>query len=1466
MEDDGREGADLHSNHDYRAALHQQQAATPAPLTSERASSHADAFSSRPLTSHSSASDSSSAMMDVSDSEQPIMEPKPAPPPPMPMPLPEPRVNGARSVGEKRKMEDVIANESAPTAHGPPKKPRLASPSSPHVDDSNASASLQAADEEQDLMFGPLPVKLWQYTFKYLPPAMLSRCLRVCRTFNGLLTSTKAASIPKAPRYTESKNTKKMRITMGDRFLRQYTWYCVRLIDSNDVWSTARKIWFPSLPKPLAGFTELRMLQLVGGHDCLSCGRLPEPSPVTSVLNAGPGQNGVRVIWPFRTRLCGNCLDGQTKRVRIPLDLDPFRELTHSQDIAVMADPAAQALRLGLTHAIITPDLHFITEVQRQKGLPRAPGFVAFKKHFQKDIDQLVAKDAEIRDDYGAGTAEEWHKGLHDAGKEKMADAARWEKWEIMLSLGRDLAQVLREYDAASFPVRSEDAKRRSAADHSQPLATPGNGKSGLASQLIPPRMISSPTSTARLRERVMGLGSSYATPIQEVRPESGSNASVTGHPPQHAAHAAPRYGQFDPSSAGARPAPYGTFQPQLPTGPGQALPNSAFPSSANMPTEEERQKEKRREAETRLQERKDQIERRCKELKPPIDVSVLEYSRAYQAAIQIARPLTDDDWNQLKPKLLDQTADALKERDAAREKADMAEYWKQQELAVLNALEPSPAYTADFLKPAKELYGKDYDRVQDDLRARLVQYVDEYVNQTWRGNPRLDRDTAPIFVAKTIMEVQRKYEEERAAGGLPAPPAKPRTRVPIPDPFLSLDNMKWLFENKIKSYLASIYSREIFLCAGCLEDDPAHQKQAWFAFEGLIQHYAAKHTTDFSKDNITVHWQNTPWPEDPPFHPQPDVYIVPNNRNIRPQARSTPQARRNDPFQAPVPGNVHRHQGSHTNGYNHGAQGYPNHAYGQSNHHAASRGDLLARSVQRNEYMKNKLYRDLNEVWCLFDDVPEADMLNCVRVHTVARKASTLFYDAFGEYPSVDHFTLAIASIDPMRLAGDLACKTCVAGQTDASVDWKSYYSRIMNVKSFTLKALVNHFVIQHLPNMAGASWMRDMMEVPEVHLVKGIVRGANMDDAKLALVAEAFPGAFPSPLPPLENMRKAQSANSGFDLASKLMQRSKKQQGPAQGSSKKKKKGARVGSNTPARDGSQENEYDPRKPMQTKQEQEQDSDDDLARFDSDIARRKAAEKAAAAAPATNGNAGGVELTPEVLEMLNQIKLPPMPGAAPAQPAQQPGHANGEAIERPPSVGRDDYPAPPVPAAPPQRQMPNRVPDDLAAILANLRRDEPSHPQQQHLATPPGPDTISRSVQRDPEPLYHPYAAYPPYYAPSTPGSDLHAALQHNARQHAHNTQLPAWQAPGAHVSPPRARPPTEYYAQGHGQVVPVQYAPAPASQPGYSQPAQGMRTVWVDEYGREIQPVGAWPPAPASQDGGYGFPGGWYGGGQGR
>lgn len=140
------------------------------------------------------------------------------------------------------------------------------------------------------------PVELWQHVFTFVPPVSLGRLLRVNRSFNAcLLDSSIGRLVTNPPRRG-----------------------IVPLEDANVIWSASRKLFCPGLPRPLRDLKELDMWRLIRGRNCQFCGKVDNSMARLDPADpweAGPGKDGVRVIWAFGVRCCGVCLQDKLEKV-----------------------------------------------------------------------------------------------------------------------------------------------------------------------------------------------------------------------------------------------------------------------------------------------------------------------------------------------------------------------------------------------------------------------------------------------------------------------------------------------------------------------------------------------------------------------------------------------------------------------------------------------------------------------------------------------------------------------------------------------------------------------------------------------------------------------------------------------------------------------------------------------------------------------------------------------------------------------------------------------------------------------------------------------------------------------------------------------------------------------------------------------------------------------------------------------
>lgn len=254
---------------------------------------------------------------------------------------------------------------------------------------------------------------------------------------------------------------------------------------------------------------------------------------------------------------------------------------------------------------------------------------------------------------------------------------------------------------------------------------------------------------------------------------------------------------------------------------------------------------------------RRQEIERRCAALDPPLFPNVLVHMEAFQAAIQISQPLNDQAWNVLKPRLLTQRAYAERRENeqAAQNELLQAEH-KQRRLQEAQ------------LKETRENLDREWESIQIPIRTQITKLAEERIETKWANGKGVTKDNCPKFAADVLLYVRQKFYDEIGQEDEATIAGSETTRLDGVDRsasrMLILENMKWLFDSQIKP-LTENFQKELFLCNGC------DGNFKFYGLESVVQHYAAKHTTSLSHGNQVVHWR-AEWPEHPPFHPEPSV------------------------------------------------------------------------------------------------------------------------------------------------------------------------------------------------------------------------------------------------------------------------------------------------------------------------------------------------------------------------------------------------------------------------------------------------------------------------------------------------------------------------------------------------------------------------------------------------------------------
>ena len=555
---------------------------------------------------------------------------------------------------------------------------------------------------------------------------------------------------------------------------------------------------------------------------------------------------------------------------------------------------------------------------------------------------------------------------------------------------------------------------------------------------------------------------------------------------------------------------------------------------------------------------RKTEIERRCLELDPPLTANVLSHMDSFTAAIQIPHPFTDRDWEILKPRLLNQ-----REVAEAREQ----ERVKQEQLLLAKSEERRQQEVQ--LREAKEAVDKEWEEVQRPIKERLGEYADEIIREGWRNGDGVTKDKCPKFAADVLIYVKNKFYEDLAkedakasAEGRPIeediPKAPPKRKI-------ILENMKWVFDMKIKPFTER-FQKELFLCNGC----EANTK--YYGFEGVIQHYAAKHTAVLSLGSVVVHWRAA-WPDTPPFHPnpnearalmfamprpimgQPNMYPNPYMHgpdpghplqpSPGPYSRTpygTPYAYGTGPYRPPSPGGSQMYPGPPPRGYGYPppVQPPPPNVYGSpypgpayqppaypppygppppqqpynapygSGPNGGRRGGPPPNGQGYGTYPPHvdEVARSARYIWNGTSGIK--DLPHNVRAQVVIHHVIARFTEKFSHEPPLALFAEALNHHGNMKPVRNLSGLQCkLCGSRGEHRRMRSdNHGRGGDRRMYTLPALVSHFLSIHGDPR---DWKADLLVLPDDATLKSLANSPGMDEDKFRLIQAAFPRVFP-------------------------------------------------------------------------------------------------------------------------------------------------------------------------------------------------------------------------------------------------------------------------------------------------------------------------------------------------------------------
>lgn len=494
-------------------------------------------------------------------------------------------------------------------------------------------------------------------------------------------------------------------------------------------------------------------------------------------------------------------------------------------------------------------------------------------------------------------------------------------------------------------------------------------------------------------------------------------------------------------------------------------------------------------------------IKARCLRIVPSLKPELLLHIPEF------ALPLTDRAWETSDVKLLEQVA-GVEEQGCLKQ----VECQKLQHYEERKVLEQKQ-------KESKERKEREWDDFQAPVRERLGLYADEIINR-WVGG--VTKETAPKFAADVLDHCRRRFYEEKpysADDPYHINPLDTTTRagqatLEVPTARrLTLENMKFVFDNKIRPSTEH-FGRELFLCNGC-EYNPK-----FYAFEGVIQHYAAKHTSQLSVGQIVVHWK-ADWPAKPPFNLDPlaaSMVLYQGSGAFRASPIKMIDQRPSYPF---FRGAISHQPPSHY-GYTPVNLYTPVTAFGP----AANAHYIHPSQLQQTQIIQSKLVtqahpvylgritKDAREAWFQLSGIK--DLPSSVRVYyVISRTVSnfqasfscelplTLFIEALKEYPS----------LKPMKNANGLLCLQCHKNPPPPAPDGTSRIGRL-----FTLSALLQHFQAIHVLRSKATvkpDWRTEMVKLPETRLIGMIRQAQGMDEDKYKLLKDVFRLAFSLPLP---------------------------------------------------------------------------------------------------------------------------------------------------------------------------------------------------------------------------------------------------------------------------------------------------------------------------------------------------------------
>lgn len=465
------------------------------------------------------------------------------------------------------------------------------------------------------------------------------------------------------------------------------------------------------------------------------------------------------------------------------------------------------------------------------------------------------------------------------------------------------------------------------------------------------------------------------------------------------------------------------------------------------------------------------EIQRRCQSLDPPIRPSVLPYMEAFKAFMLVPVPLNDASWDRLRPRLLSQRQDAeRREREhlEGKQASDLnAELRHQQE----------QAHTTNQV-----ISNRLWSEIETPPRQKLKLYADEYIANIWAGGISINALTSTRFAADLLVSVKKRFDEEvvredaeLATRGITLPHDSDIHNIRR----LKLEDLKWLYEESVRPQIER-FGKDVFLCSECRSDAKR------FPLDGLIQHFAAKHTKDYSRGNVIVHWRSD-WPKNPPFHTFPDSLWNGSTRERTPSPMRVHELPR--PHATP---SVDTNSSRNATGLDSRPYERPRSLYDQH------QDEVVASALA--------VLEDTDNVRGWPQNIRLYVVIQCVARSFASRFPQPFRLDLFAT--CVNH----IPALRTLRDMGGLHCCICSrkyrSGAEHSTVD-------------FWLPQLLDHFQRDHMfqDNRHAAdrrlgqqneTWRYELVDLPPPEVIQALQHARGMDERKVRLLHSIFPALF--------------------------------------------------------------------------------------------------------------------------------------------------------------------------------------------------------------------------------------------------------------------------------------------------------------------------------------------------------------------